>query len=113
MSFSRHNSSGLDEGSFTPNLETDDGFLAPSRKDRPHYEKIEQRTVLIKGLGEKPTHKEVAGIVRGGPVLDIYMRLSERSASVSFVEGKAAQEFFHYSRRNDIYVMGKRVCRMV
>ena len=113
LSFSHHNSSGLDEGSFTPILEKDDAFLAPSRTDRPHYEKVEQRTVLIKGLGEKPTHKEVTAVVRGGTVLDIYMRLGERSASVSFVEGKSAQDFFQYSRRNDIYANGKRVCRIV
>jgi hypothetical protein len=46
----------------------------------------DQRTVLISNLSDRTTHKDLAGIVRGGRVLDIFLR-NDRSATVSFVEG--------------------------
>ena len=46
-------------------------------------------------------------------MLDIFLRSHERSASISFVEGSAAQEFMDHVKRNDIYVHGKRVCPLL
>ncbi|KAJ4350242.1 uncharacterized protein N0V89_008863 [Didymosphaeria variabile] len=46
----------------------------------------DQRTILITNLSDRTTHKDLAGIVRGGRVLDIFLR-NDRSATVSFVEG--------------------------
>ena len=46
-------------------------------------------------------------MIRGGRLLDIFLR-SDRSATVSFIEGAA--EFLEYVRRNDIYLNAKRVC---
>ena len=64
---------------------------------------------MIKNLSDRATHKDIVGIVRGGAVLDIYLRTNDRSASISFVEGVAAQAFMNYAKRNDIYIHGKRV----
>ena len=105
----RHNSSGQDDSSFTPDFDKDDGFLLPSRADRPSYARSEQRTILIKGIAERTTHKDIVSLVRGGTLLDVYLRSNERSASVSFVEGSAAQDFMAYAKRTDIYLHGKRV----
>lgn len=66
----------------------------------------EQRTILIANLSEHTTHKDLAGIVRGGRLLDIFVR-NDRTATVSFVEGAA--EFLAYTKRNDIYLHTKRV----
>jgi hypothetical protein len=46
----------------------------------------DQRTILITNLSDRTTHKDLAGIVRGGRILDIFLR-NDRSATVSFVEG--------------------------
>jgi hypothetical protein len=46
-------------------------------------------------------------------LLDIYLRSAERTASVSFVDGSAAQEFLNHAKRRDIYIHGKRVCYFV
>ena len=105
----RHSSSGQDDSSFTPDFEKDDGFLMPGRADKPYYARNEQRTLLIKGISERTTHKDIVSFIRGGTLLDVYLRSNERSASVSFVEGSAAQEFMAYAKKNDIYVHGKRV----
>lgn len=104
------NSSLQDDVSFTPELEREESSLGPSRSDRPFYARSEQRTVMFKGLSEKTTHKDIIGFLRGGTILDVFLRSNERNASVSFVEGSSAQQFISYAKRNDIYIHGKRVC---
>jgi hypothetical protein len=66
----------------------------------------DQRTILISNLAECTTHKDIAKVVRGGRVLDIFLR-NDRSAAVSFVEGAA--DFLTYVKRNDVYLHAKRV----
>ncbi|KAF2199253.1 hypothetical protein GQ43DRAFT_442649 [Delitschia confertaspora ATCC 74209] len=66
----------------------------------------DQRTILITNLSERTTHKDLAGIIRGGRLLDLYIR-NDRSAIVSFVEG--AQDFLAYAKRNDFYLDAKRL----
>lgn len=110
--YNHHNSSALeDESAFTPDFEKDDPYLAAPQPERKRFAKIEQRTIFARNLSDRASHKDIVDFVRGGLVLDIYLRSHERerSASISFVEGSAAQEFMNYVKRNDIYVHGKRV----
>jgi hypothetical protein len=77
--------------------------------DHEHTQRVpvhDQRTVLITSLPERTTHKDLVGIVRGGRLLDIFLR-NDRTATVSFVEGAA--DFLAYVKRNDIYLNTKRV----
>ena len=98
-----------DEYAFTPDFEKDDPFLLAPQPERKRFAKMEQRTIFVKNLSDRATHKDIVDFVRGGLVLDIYLRSNERCASISFVEGSAAQEFMSYVRRNDVYVHGRRV----
>ena len=98
-----------DDNSFLSDAEKDDHFLGIPNPEKQHYARNEQRTILIKNLSDRVTHKDIVDIVRGGAVLDIYLRSNDRSASLSFVEGAAAQAFMNYAKRNDIYIHGKRV----
>ncbi|KAF3034848.1 hypothetical protein E8E11_003103 [Didymella keratinophila] len=66
----------------------------------------DQRTILITNLAERTTHKDIAEVVRGGRLLDIFLR-NDRSATVSFVEGAA--DFLTYVKRNDVYLRAKRL----
>ncbi|UPX14208.1 uncharacterized protein EKO05_0004697 [Ascochyta rabiei] len=66
----------------------------------------DQRTILITNLADRTTHKDLVGVIRGGQLLDIFLR-SDRAATVSFVEGAA--NFLAYVKRNDIYLHAKRV----
>jgi biopolymer transport protein ExbD len=83
-----------------------------SPKDDEDYESSQkvpvhdQRTVLITNLSERTTHKDLASIVRGGRLLDIFLR-NDRTATISFVEGAA--DFLAYAKRKDIYLHTKRV----
>lgn len=109
--YNHHNSSAFeDESGFTLDFDKDDPYLAAPQPARKRFAKMERRTIFAKNLSDRATHKDIVDFIRGGLVLDIYLRSHERSASISFVEGSAAQEFMIYVKRNDIYVHGKRVC---
>lgn len=66
----------------------------------------DQRTILISNLPERTTHKDLTDIIRGGQLLDIYLR-NDRTACVSFVQGAA--DFLSFAKRQDIYLHTKRV----
>ncbi|KAF2786137.1 hypothetical protein K505DRAFT_368477 [Melanomma pulvis-pyrius CBS 109.77] len=80
-----------------------DDFQASSNQRVPIHD---QRTILINNLSDRATHKDLVGIIRGGRLLDIFLR-NDRSATISFVEG--AQEFLAYAKRKDIYLHTKRL----
>jgi len=91
-----------------------DGFSEPGNGYADHgrrqqYAKNSQRTVQLSNLPEATTHAEIAGAVRGGMLLDIYLRSNDRVAAISFLEEEHAKAFYHYVKRNDLYIRGKRV----
>jgi hypothetical protein len=109
------NSQINDEFAFMP--EGTDGFYdggsgnndSQPRFQRPQYEKFAKRTILLANLPEGITHAEIVEVVRGGMLLDIYVRTHDRIASVSFLEETAAHDFFRHVKRHDLYIRGKRV----
>jgi len=80
------------------------------RPPRQQYSKFAKRTILINNLPEGITHSDIVDAVRGGLIQEIYLRLYDRTACVSFLEETRANEFFRYVMRNDLYIRGKRVC---
>ncbi|KAH6698972.1 hypothetical protein BKA61DRAFT_621766 [Leptodontidium sp. MPI-SDFR-AT-0119] len=78
------------------------------RSQRQQFDKFAKRTILLSNLPDGTTHAEITEVVRGGMLLDIYLRANDRNASVSFLEESAAQEFFRYVKRHDLYIRGKR-----
>ncbi|CAG8962115.1 hypothetical protein HYFRA_00005158 [Hymenoscyphus fraxineus] len=78
-------------------------------KSRRQYDKFAKRTVLLANLHEATTHADIVDAVRGGMLLDLYLRGGDRTASVSFLEEADAHEFFRHCKANDLYVRGKRV----
>lgn len=87
----------------------DGRFLLDNTHDshlKPPFPKKDQRTIFISNLSERTMHKDIAKVIRGGRLLEIFLR-NDRAATVSFVEG--AKEFMDYAKRNDIYLDGKRV----
>lgn len=110
------NSNGHLGGTFTPSHSADgptdahvDSFY-PAQKSQPQYMRICKRTIALCGLPPFVTLGDVTGVVRGGQLLDIYLRGAEHTASVSFVREDDAIRFYEHARRNDIYIRNKRVC---
>ena len=109
--YAHHYSFGQDDSSFPSDLEKDDHQSPMATIEKQQYTRAGQRTIVAKNLSDRATHKDIVDIIRGGAVLDIFLRTNERSASISFVEESAAQNFMNHAKRNDIYVNGKRVSR--
>jgi hypothetical protein len=82
---------------------------SPVKLTHQKYEKFAKRTVVLTNLPNAITHSDIAGAVRGGLVLEIFLRTHERSASVSFLEEVHAYQFFRHVKRHDLYIGGKRV----
>lgn len=100
------------KGSFGISVESagqDDDYAPESTEAyaaRAPYPRNDRRTILISNLSDRTTHKDLEDILRGGRLLDIYLR-SDRTATVSFVEG--ASDFIAYAKRKDFYLHGKRL----
>lgn len=96
------------EDDFVPDTVNLPPWRSASQNAPTPFPREAQRTVFFGNLSDKTTHKDLARIIRGGRLLDIYVR-HDRSATVSFLEG--AQEFVNYAKRNDFYIHSKRVSR--
>lgn len=75
---------------------------------RPFYERQCARSILLTNLAEGITHRDITEAVRGGQLLDIYMR-PDRAVAVSFLLASDARAFFDHVRRHDLYIKYKRV----
>lgn len=69
----------------------------------------QDRTLIIRGLSPFTTLADLAKVIRGGIILNMYIRAKDRTAVVSFVDAVAAEKFIMHSRRSDIYLKGKRL----
>ncbi|KAK1595227.1 uncharacterized protein LY79DRAFT_511301 [Colletotrichum navitas] len=76
---------------------------------QPQFERMATRTILISNLAEGTAHADVTDVVRGGQLLDIFLRTHDRSAQVSFLHASDARAFLEYTRRHDLYIRHKRV----
>lgn len=88
-----------------------DDFHNPANQQasaRPFYERQCARSILLTNLAEGVTHRDITEAVRGGQLLDIYMR-PDRAVIISFLQASDARAFFDHVRRHDLYIKHKRV----
>ncbi|KAF2425312.1 hypothetical protein EJ08DRAFT_594474, partial [Tothia fuscella] len=105
--YGRSNSFGAADTSYTSPENNDQLMERPSGSNSKSTLPVhDRRTVFFTNLSDKTTHKDLTGIIRGGRLLDVYLR-NDRSATVSFVEGAA--DFLAFARKNDFYLHTKRV----
>lgn len=64
-----------------------------------------QGTLFFSGLSERTTYKDLMSVIKGGKIISSVIRNS--GALVTFATGAA--DFLAWSKRNDIYLQGKRV----
>ncbi|KAI1757822.1 hypothetical protein F4782DRAFT_480159 [Xylaria castorea] len=100
-------------GTFTPSYSadgpTDMHTDSLHQKPQPLYARMCKRTVALCGLPAFATLGDVTSVVRGGRLLDVFLRSAEHIASVSFVREDDAVQFYEHARKNDIYIRNKRV----
>ncbi|KAK7398490.1 hypothetical protein QQX98_012121 [Neonectria punicea] len=83
---------------------TVDSTPRPQRFDR-----IATRTIHLSNLAEGVTHADITEAVRGGQILEVFLRQRDRTATVSFVYGEDAKAFYARARQADLYIRNKRV----
>ncbi|KAL3474841.1 hypothetical protein BJX99DRAFT_170426 [Aspergillus californicus] len=99
-----------DEGALTDSRSDErDDYGESSRSTESSSPQAEQRTVIIRNLPDKITHRDIVDTVKGGAILHIYLWARDRTASVSFVEETAAHSFLEHAKTYGLYVADKRV----
>ena len=69
----------------------------------------ENRTVALKNLPERATHLDIVASIRGGALVDVFLRSRERMASATFADARAASDFLSYAKGRNVYILGKLV----
>lgn len=82
---------------------------AKPQGQRQHFERQCVRTLQLSHLAEGTTHADIVNAVRGGILVDIFLRSHDRCAMVSFLRSVDAKEFYDHVRRHDLYIRNKRV----
>lgn len=76
---------------------------------RPHYERQCARSIFLSKLPDNTTHADITQAIRGGQLLDIYLRPNDGTAAVSFLLAADARAFYDHVKRHDLYINQKRV----
>ncbi|KAL4897817.1 hypothetical protein BDV59DRAFT_168598 [Aspergillus ambiguus] len=67
-----------------------------------------RRTILVRNLPDRVTHRDICQAMKGGALLHIYLRAREHNANISFVEEVEAHEFLKHAKAHGLYIAGKR-----
>ncbi|PNY29887.1 Negative regulator of differentiation 1 [Tolypocladium capitatum] len=77
---------------------------APAR-----FEREATRSIQLLNLTDGTTHADITSTVRGGMLIEIYLRARDNSAVISFLHGVDAQAFYEHARQNGLYIKNQRV----
>ncbi|PHH79513.1 hypothetical protein CDD82_2334 [Ophiocordyceps australis] len=76
---------------------------------RAHIERKAMRTLIFFNLPDGTTHADITETLRGGLLLDIYIKNRDNTAVVSFLHGADARAFFDHVRHTGLHVKRQRV----
>ncbi len=85
------------------------GSNIDDRLPEPRIERQCIRAVKLMNIAEGTKIADIVRVIRGGRLLDVFVRPQERTASVSFVHQADAQLFYAHVRKHDLYINNKRV----
>ncbi|KFA63554.1 hypothetical protein S40285_00394 [Stachybotrys chlorohalonatus IBT 40285] len=92
--------------SYTRSVNGDSTTQMPFKDD---FSRDAMRSLTLSNLRDGTTHADITAVVRGGQILDVYIRWKDRAASISFIHAADAHAFFNYARKTDVYIKNKRV----
>ncbi|KAK5075331.1 hypothetical protein LTS08_001603 [Lithohypha guttulata] len=67
------------------------------------------RSLVLTGLSKDATLIDVLKHIRGGAILNVFLKRHDQTAHVSFVESAGAESFINHVKRNDLYINSKRI----
>ncbi|KXJ94426.1 hypothetical protein Micbo1qcDRAFT_159585 [Microdochium bolleyi] len=82
---------------------------AATGSQRPHFAKTCQRSLTISGFPDHCSLAEITTVLRGGLLLIVHMRPTERCAFVSFLHEEHAVAFLQHVKTNGLYIRKKSV----
>jgi len=68
-----------------------------------------RRTLFFSNLPKDATYSDLVAVVRGGALVDVWMKDSDRCASVSFIDSADADAYLRYAKKNEIFIGGWRI----
>ncbi|KAJ6447038.1 RNA recognition motif containing protein [Purpureocillium lavendulum] len=76
---------------------------------RPRLEREATRSIMLVNLADKTRHADITSVVRGGMLLDIFMKPRENAAVISFLHGVDAQAFYEHVREHGLIIKNRKV----
>ncbi|KAF5634438.1 RNA binding protein Nrd1 [Fusarium sp. NRRL 25303] len=73
------------------------------------FERSAQRSVRLLNVPDGVTHGDVAAVIRGGPVLEIFLRGKDNTATVSFLHEADACAFIENCRTDGLYIKDRKI----
>jgi hypothetical protein len=106
----------LNESYFSSNSSENSGVDAPSANEgllnsipRPMVEPVATRTVELLNLCKGTTMADITSVVRGGLLVNIYIRPGDNTAVLSFLHESDARTFYQHVRTDGLYVNNAKV----
>ena len=90
------------------NHDSDQGWTEMVQQPKTSKSK---HTLLLSNLPQDVTHWDVTRHVRGGRLIDIWIKRNEQKATVTFAEGAA--DFMSFARRQGVYIGSRRVSDLI
>ncbi|KAK7548250.1 hypothetical protein BKA81DRAFT_225042 [Phyllosticta paracitricarpa] len=69
----------------------------------------DRRSLQLSDLPRFTKHQDIVDAVRGGSLVEVYIRWQDRSARVSYVHGSHAASFKNHVQQFGLYIKGQRV----
>ncbi|TQW00092.1 RNA recognition motif containing protein [Cordyceps javanica] len=92
--------SSNDQGSLSPN---DPASVVATRHS---YEPNARRTLQLGNLPPQTSLADIVSVVRGGPIVDIYLNIKKMQAVVSFVHGEHSWKYYNYAQETGVCIRG-------
>ncbi|KAI0141258.1 hypothetical protein GGR57DRAFT_487510 [Xylariaceae sp. FL1272] len=84
-------------------------FAQTQNSRGPPFARFCQRTIALRGLVADTTLADITKEIRGGQLLEVYIRTADRTACVSFLREEDAMRYYDHVKKHDLYINHKRV----
>lgn len=76
---------------------------------RLEFERVATRTVQLCNLPQGTTLADITSVVRGGLLLDVFLRTRDNTVALSFLHSRDAQAFYDHVHNNGLHINGSKV----
>ncbi|KAG6016748.1 hypothetical protein E4U43_003182 [Claviceps pusilla] len=103
QAFGRHTTSSDGSESDSPDPPKRSSLERIPRLD---FERVTTRTVQLCNLPKHTTLADITSVVRGGFLVDIFLRTRDNTVALSFLHSRDAHAFYDYAQKNGLNING-------